>query len=480
MKRFFLFLTLVVLSFSSAQDIQDDLPVLGDRSSASVSLSGEFEMGRLWLSLFRSQAKEHSDPLVRSYIEDLIYRLAENSQVKDRRFEFIIIDDKSINAFAAAGGIIGINTGLFFYTNDESEFSSVMTHELAHLSQRHYARSQNRGSPLANALMILGSIALAAASNNPQAIITGPALMQQLNTNFTRSNEQEADRIGFNNLVKSGFDPKGQGRMFKILQDLSRNNSEDQFGYLRTHPFPKDRITDARIRETEFEEKNSIASYRDSVDFHLVKKRIESGIEQNPRGLIRKYSSELRKAKTKKDETISKYGLHLAYLNNKDYSKAFSLIRECIELDPININLQISLMEAHMKAGNILESVSLGKNLISLHPNNYSISLLLSQALFRDKKYDEAEEILNDISKKRPTDPFVWYELAEVQGFSNNLIGLHRSRAEYFFLTGRFEAAIMQLREASKLATNFFEVSESIRTRMEEIYQTTEALKRMG
>ena len=252
MKRFFLFLTLVVLSFSSAQDIQDDLPVLGDRSSASVSLSGEFEMGRLWLSLFRSQAKEHSDPLVRSYIEDLIYRLAENSQVKDRRFEFIIIDDKSINAFAAAGGIIGINTGLFFYTNDESEFSSVMTHELAHLSQRHYARSQNRGSPLANALMILGSIALAAASNNPQAIITGPALMQQLNTNFTRSNEQEADRIGFNNLVRSGFDPKGQGRMFKILQDLSRNNSEDQFGYLRTHPFPKDRITDARIRETEF------------------------------------------------------------------------------------------------------------------------------------------------------------------------------------------------------------------------------------
>ena len=216
------------------------------------------------------------------------------------------------------------------------------------------------------------------------------------------------------------------------------------------------------------------------IIFHLVKERIESGIEQNPRGLIRKYSSELRKAKTKKDETISKYALHLAYLNNKDYSKAFSLIRECIELDPININLQISLMEAHMKAGNILESVSLGKNLISLHPNNYSISLLLSKALFRDKKYDEAEEILNDISKKRPADPFVWYELAEVQGFSNNLIGLHRSRAEYFFLTGRFEAAIMQLREASKLATNFFEVSESIRTRMEEIYQTTEALKRMG
>jgi hypothetical protein len=68
-KRFFLFLTLVVLSFSSAQDIQDDLPVLGDRSSASVSLSGEFEMGRLWLSLFRKEKKEETKPTQSSETE---------------------------------------------------------------------------------------------------------------------------------------------------------------------------------------------------------------------------------------------------------------------------------------------------------------------------------------------------------------------------------------------------------------------------
>ena len=103
---------------------------------------------------------------------------------------------------------------------------------------------------------------------------------------------------------------------------------------------------------------------------------------------------------------------------------------------------------------------------------------MLSKALFRDKKYDEAEEILNDISKKRPADPFVWYELAEEASQITLLdcIGLELSTS----FNRRFEAAIMQLREASKLATNFFEVSESIRTRMEEIYQTTEALKRMG
>ena len=111
-----------------------------------------------------------------------------------------------------------------------------------------------------------------------------------------------------------------------------------------------------------------------------------------------------------------------------------------------------------------------------------AVSVMVQVISFKltGKRIFRMAPIHHHFEKKGPTDPFVWYELAEVQGFSNNLIGLHRSRAEYFFLTGRFEAAIMQLREASKLAANFFEVSESIRTRMEEIYQTTEALKRMG
>ena len=65
----------------------------------------------------------------------------------------------------------------------EGELASVMCHELAHLSQRHFARSQNRNSPLANALMILGSIAVAAASRNPEALLIAPAAMQQMSIN---------------------------------------------------------------------------------------------------------------------------------------------------------------------------------------------------------------------------------------------------------------------------------------------------------
>ena len=87
-----------------------------------------------------------------------------------------------------------------------------------------------------------------------------------------------------------------------------------------------------------------------------------------------------------------------------------------------------------------------------------------------------ADRIIN-LSKENPKDPSVWYELAEAQGLAGNIIGLHRSRAEYFILTGRYDSAIFQLREGLKLSKNFFEIRESIINKLEQIYKTKRALK---
>ena len=184
MKYFYLFL-FIAFSTSSFNQTEDNLPLLGDPSSAAISLSGEYELGRLWLSVFRSSVKEYEDPLTTTYLEDLIYRISETSEVRDRRYEFVIVDDESINAFAAPGGIIGVNKGMFLKTDFESEFASVMCHELAHLSQRHFARSQSQMTALGNALLILGSVAVAAASGSPEGIYLGPALIQQLSINLS-------------------------------------------------------------------------------------------------------------------------------------------------------------------------------------------------------------------------------------------------------------------------------------------------------
>ena len=151
-----------------------------------------------------------SDPLIQEYTELLVYRLSEYSEVSDRRFTVLLIDDDTLNAFAAPGGVIGVNGGLFLSADNEGQFASVISHELAHLSQRHFARSvlNNQDRNVASSLTIISSIALALITNNPNAIAVGPAFLQTQNLRYSRLFEKEADRVGFANLVRAGYNPK--------------------------------------------------------------------------------------------------------------------------------------------------------------------------------------------------------------------------------------------------------------------------------
>ncbi len=477
-KLFFIIISLIISSSAFSQINDENLPVLGDYSSSSISLSGEYELGRIWLSIYRSAVKEHNDPMIRTYLEDLLYRLSEDSEVQDRRFEFLVLQDKSINAFAAPGGIIGINLGMFLETEKEGELASVMCHELAHLSQRHYARSQNRSSPLANALMVLGSIVVAAASRNPEAILIAPAAMQQMSINFTRSNEKEADRVGFNNLVRAGFDPNDMTSMFQRMQDKYQTKSSEEFSYLMTHPLPSERLTDMKVRADNLP-KSVNTIYRDNIDFYFMQKRAESWSEKDTRKLIKKYKKNID-SKDYKVSASNKYGLALAYKETKKFNEAFRIVRSLMKENPNNLVLESSLMELHLAAGNYFEAISLGRNILEIHQSNYSASILLADAYLKNQNPEEAEKLLKDLSKNRETDPNVWFKLAEAQGLSGNILELHRSRAEYFILTGRFDAAVFQLKEALSLSNNLFEIKESIIRRLEEIFAKKRALTELS
>ena len=129
--------------FSQEKDL--NLPNLGDRVSGVVSLEQERMIGQGFLEQVYAQAPLINDPIIQEYTELLIYRLSETSQVRDRDFTIVLIDEKSLNAFAAPGGVIGVNGGLFLNADNEAQLASVLGHELAHLSQRHFARNVLRG-----------------------------------------------------------------------------------------------------------------------------------------------------------------------------------------------------------------------------------------------------------------------------------------------------------------------------------------------
>ena len=114
-------ITLFLLSNLAYAQVDIELPELGDRVSGAISEAEVELLSEQFLQQVYSQAALISDPIIQEYSELLLYRLSETSLVVDRDFTVILIDDPSLNAFAAPGGIVGINGGLFLNADNELE-----------------------------------------------------------------------------------------------------------------------------------------------------------------------------------------------------------------------------------------------------------------------------------------------------------------------------------------------------------------------
>lgn len=458
MNKYILY-TIALISLPFLAQEKDDLllPELGDRVSGAVSSSQEKIIGKEFLKQVYFQAPLISDPLIQEYTELLIYRLSEFSEVKDREFTIILIDDASLNAFAAPGGIIGVNGGLFLNADNEGQFASVLSHELAHLSQRHFARNvlNAKDRSLTSSLAIISSIALALISNNPQAMAVGQAFLQSQSLRYSRLFEKEADRVGFANLVRAGYDPKSMGEMFENMNDLRRLAGEAPPEFLLTHPLSSSRINDALNAAKGLSDEGT---KKDSLEYSLIKSRLKVLYETIPAQSIRYFNADIREQKT--DSSI--YGLALAFSANNNFSDSINLINLLINKYPKNLFLNTSKVEILMKAKNYNQALKLANEFLEISPKNYPLTINKSKVLLEMNRFFESEEIIRDLLIRRNEDHQLWLLLSEIQRSSKNIVGYHQSRAEYFLLLGQNEEALSQLEFALNLTKNNFQVSERI------------------
>ncbi len=451
--------------FSLDDEINElTLPELGDRVSGAVSSSEEKAIGEMFLKQVYSQAPLITDPLLFEYTEHLIYRLSEYSQVNDRYFTILLIDDDSLNAFAAPGGIIGINGGLFLYSDNEGQFASVLAHELAHLSQRHFARNvlKSQESNLASALVMVSSIAIALISNNPNAMALGPAILQSQSLRYSRLFEKEADRVGFANLVNAGYNPDSMGEMFENMNELRRLSGDLPPEFLLTHPLSSSRISDAFNAS---ENLSKEGTKKDSLEFSLMKTRLEIYYESIPSNSLREFKTRVEKDPV--DKNI--YGLALAYKKNNKYEESIELIDDLINSYPKNLVLNNTKIDILLESGENKKALNLVNKFLDISPRNYPLSISKSKILLSMNRYFESEEIIRDQLLRKNSNPELWFLLSEIQRSSKNIIGYHQSRAEYFLLLGQNERALNQLEFALKLTKNNFQVSERIMTKIIEI-----------
>ncbi len=469
--------SLLALAYLLTSPVQaSDLPSLGDSSSSIVSPLQEHVMGRAWLSMLRGQVSQLDDPQLKNFVENSVYKLAETSQVQDRRLEFVLINSSQLNAFAAPGGIIGVNGGLFLYAQTEAEYASVMAHELAHLSQRHFARgveAQQRMQLPMMAAMLGGIIAAAAGAGDAgmAAIIGTQAAAMQERQRFSRQNEQEADRIGILNLEKAGYDPRAMPSMFERLMRQYRYDRRPP-EFLLSHPVSESRIADTRNRAEQYA-KNGI---EDSLRYQLMRMRVQLIYEESP-GMAAKRFRSILDENPKLD--VARYGLALAQLKSGQLEQARESLQPLLQKVPNEIVYNLAMIELDTTANRIKDAQERVQRLLKLYPNDYPLNQSLVDLLLKQNRSPEAEKILDQLIKTRPNDPDIWYQIAETRGLANNIIGLHQARAEYFALVGDYDQAIQQLDLAKRRASNNFQLASRIDARQQAFIQEQEMIKQM-
>ena len=262
-----------------------NLPDFGSPADSVLSKSREMQLGRGVMLQLRNAGAIIDDPQITEYLRLLGSQLGQHANDGDFSFEFFVVGENTINAFAMPGGFIGVNAGLILASDNESELAGVVAHEVSHVTQRHIARSlyDSQKTSIMSVAAMLAAILLGAAGDvSGQALgglVTGAqsaAIQRQIN--FTRSHEYEADRIGMDVLARAGFDPNGMASFFEKLSRRTSASAQVVPEMLRTHPVSTGRISEARGRARQL----AAVNHADSIGYGLAKARLRVLMAQRP------------------------------------------------------------------------------------------------------------------------------------------------------------------------------------------------------
>lgn len=435
---------------ASAATSELQLPSLGESSAGLLSPSEEYALGQDLIRVYRAALPTSYDPFIEAYLEQLLRKVSTYSDIHDQRLELIVLDSPALNAFAAPGGIVGVNTGTFLTAQNEHQLASILAHELAHLSQRHYARrlQQQKTSSTIGLAALLASIMVVAAGNSDAGIAAIPAIQAAAidsSLRFSREMETEADRIGMQTLVQAGFDPHAMPGMFEQMLKSTRYRTKIP-EFLLTHPITESRIADSASRAQKFPQRRVVLD----EEYQLLRARVILYFESNSARATKRFEEEIDRFQTMSPLTAH-YGVVLARTRSGDIAGARQALETLKGMTKNQAILTVAEADIAAKEQNWDQAIDILRSGLANQPTNHPLNVRLAEVLMEAGRYPQCEALLVEHVKRHPNNAYVWYLLAEVHGLAGHILDVHRARAEYFLLKGIYDKAEIQLRNALKL-----------------------------
>lgn len=437
----------------------DDLPELGDAAGNDLSLTTEKKIGQQIMHEIRWRDNAYLDDAdVETYLNQLGGHLAAVSNDPGLGFSFFPINDPSINAFAMPGGFIGVHTGLLLAAESESELAGVLAHEISHVTQRHIARQVFQSRQLGMASMVAMLLALLAARSSSQAagaaIVTSQAGAISAQLAFSRDFEREADRVGFEIMRKSGFDPHGMALFFQRLQKAVRLYENNATAYLRTHPLTGERLTDMQNREQSV----PYRQVRDSADFLLVRAKLRA-MQGIPAEAVKDFSGLVNDRKYA-SEAAAHYGLAYALFRARDWAGAEREVQAARKLKLSAGMLERLLAEIRLAQGDAAGGLAVYREAMLRFPLHQGLIYGYAAALIKLQRFADALGFIDTQLQNYPQDVRLYKMRAESHAGLGRRALQHQALAEVFALQGRTPAAVEQLELAQRAGdANFYEMS---------------------
>jgi beta-barrel assembly-enhancing protease len=429
-----------------ASEIQDQLPELGTAAQQTLSIEDENRIGRMVMRGLRDSGRMLEDPETNEYIQSLGLRLSSLTNEGNRDFNFFLVNDRTINAFALPGGFVGVNTGLLLDTRNESELAAVLAHEISHVTQRHIARGieaagrANLVSTAATlAAILLGAIAGVGSNATLGAITAAQSIAAESQLAFTRENESEADRVGISLMADAGFDPNAMPAFFEEMGRRTQLSPDQVPELLRSHP-----VTSARIAES----KGRAAQYppvvvHDSTSYAIIRERVRvltTPAGQDPRTYYVSLTG------SEPDASIAQiYGKALAQLVSGDAAQAVPTFQRLVATHPEVMQFHTALAQSLIASGQTKAGIEVLERARVLSPRNVPVTIRYAEALLRANRPKRAHEVLLDLFNNVPPTQEQIRLTAIAANAAGDVADAYSYMAEYHIMSGDLPLAANQL-----------------------------------
>ena len=434
---------------AGAQATGSALPDIGTPASTTLSLADEYKIGLMIVRQLREAGQIIEDPEVNEYLQSVGMRLASQAHEGAHRFTFFAVRDPGINAFALPGGFIGVNAGRVTATPREAALAGVLAHEIAHVTQRHIARSLQNASKanMASMAAMLAAILIGATTGLPGDAVLGgvtaaQGLAAQSQINFTRANESEADRVGINIVASAGYDPVGMPDFFWTMQQRSGGAGRNIPDLLRTHPVTTERIAETRDRATRMERPRT----PDSTSYALVRDRLllETVTQESQLREMFRTAGSADYPSTDAEQ----YGRALVLMRTGSPEEAITALEALRDRRPDVTFFHTALGQAQLAAGRVEASRETLENAMRLFPRSVPVTMRYAETLMRAGDPKRAHVVLLDLFNNVPPTAEQARFTAIAANTAGDIADSYYYMSEYHVISGDLALAINQLRLA--------------------------------